>query len=619
MSSSRKKTWLSVTATAALMMSLGVLQFSTVDAAPGDDAFDVPGIASLNTGFDAWTEVVSCPSAGNCSAGGNYYTATGGSGVFVVSQVDGVWGTAIVVPGLAALNQGEDARIRGLSCASAGNCSAGGYYSDAAVDGLDQGFVVSQVDGVWGTAIGLPGLAALNTNGDAEVNDVACGSPGNCVAVGEYKDSDGDHGFVATQMDGVWGTAIPAPGLLDLDVTHDSEIDSVSCAATGECSAVGYYNDSNNLTQSFAVSLVNGTWGTARTIPGLAALNTDGDSQLNTVSCTSAGSCSAGGDYDDAVDGDQAFVVSQVDGVWGTATALPGLAALNTGNDAVVSSISCTTSGYCTAVGYYETVGEKYQGFVATQTNGTWGVARDVPGLVTLNTGGDAEVESVDCVSPGNCVGGGYYYTADGDYFAFYSVQTEGTWSDAIRTPGLPTLPNTNEAEVREISCATDGTCVAGGYYQSGDDPDNDYQAYLFEIPIIPGGVLQTVTPARLVETREGPNDETVDGLFEGIRKVDADSVTRFQVAGRAGIPEGAAAAMLTVAAILPDGPGHFTVWSCEGDPPLATNLNHGDGGVVANAVLTPLNDDGEACIYSVRGVNLTVDVNGYIPGHIHD
>jgi hypothetical protein len=133
------------------------------------------------------------------------------------------------------------------------------------------------------------------------------------------------------------------------------------------------------------------------------------------------------------------------------------------------------------------------------------------------------------------------------------------------------------------------------------------------------GGSPNTVTPARLVETREGPNDETVDGLFEGIRKVDADSVTRFQVAGRAGIPEGAAAAMLTVAAILPDGPGHFTVWSCEGDPPLATNLNHGDGGVVANAVLTPLNDDGEACIYSVRGVNLTVDVNGYIPGHIHD
>ena len=47
-----------------------------------------------------------------------------------------------------------------MSCASAGNCSAGGYYTDGA--GHEQAFVVSEVNGTWGTAIEVPGTAALN-------------------------------------------------------------------------------------------------------------------------------------------------------------------------------------------------------------------------------------------------------------------------------------------------------------------------------------------------------------------------------------------------------------------------------------------------------------------------
>ena len=42
----------------------------------------------------------------------------------------GTWGEAREVPGLAALNQGGFANITSVSCASAGNCSAGGLYID---------------------------------------------------------------------------------------------------------------------------------------------------------------------------------------------------------------------------------------------------------------------------------------------------------------------------------------------------------------------------------------------------------------------------------------------------------------------------------------------------------
>ena len=101
----------------------------------------------------------------------------------------GTWGTAIEVPGTATLNTGGYARIDSVSCRSAGNCSAGGFYRDST--SRFQAFVVSQVNGKWGTAREVPGTATLNTGGDAQINSVSCGSAGNCSAGGNYTDSSG--------------------------------------------------------------------------------------------------------------------------------------------------------------------------------------------------------------------------------------------------------------------------------------------------------------------------------------------------------------------------------------------------------------------------------------------
>ena len=77
-----------------------------------------------------------------------------------------------------------------------------------------------------------------------------------------------------------------------------------------------------------------GTWGKAEEVPGTAALNTAGAAAINSVSCASAGNCSAGGGYYGGATGDQAFVVSEVKGTWGKAEEVPGTAALNTGGAA---------------------------------------------------------------------------------------------------------------------------------------------------------------------------------------------------------------------------------------------------------------------------------------------
>jgi hypothetical protein len=85
----------------------------------------------------------------------------------------------------------------------------------------------------------------------------------------------------------------------------------VSCASAGNCSAGGFYADSSNKEQAFVVSEVGGAWHKAIEVRGTAALNKGGQAHILSVSCTSAGHCSAGGTYADGSGVIQAFVVSQ--------------------------------------------------------------------------------------------------------------------------------------------------------------------------------------------------------------------------------------------------------------------------------------------------------------------
>src|SRR5690242_9783539 len=74
-----------------------------------------------------------------------------------VGTLGGTWGTAEEVPGTAALNKAGGAEISSVSCASAGNCSAGGFYETGRPRfPRTQVFVVSETHGTWGTAEQVP-------------------------------------------------------------------------------------------------------------------------------------------------------------------------------------------------------------------------------------------------------------------------------------------------------------------------------------------------------------------------------------------------------------------------------------------------------------------------------
>ena len=130
------------------------------------------------------------------------------------------------------------------------------------------------------------------------------------------------------------------------------------------------------------------------------------------------------------------------------------------------------------------------------------------------------------------------------------------------------------------------------------------------------GATLRPVVPARLLETRSGPGNQTVDDQFEGIGVRAADSTLQLQIAGRGDIPIGTDAVMLNVTAVLPQAAGHVTVWPCDRSRPTASSLNYTAGQVVPNAVLAKLDPQGRVCLYTRAATHLLVDVNGAIaPG----
>src|SRR5258706_4261151 len=170
--------------------------------------------------------------------------------------------------------------------------------------------------GGWGNAEEVPGLAALNA-GDAEVQSVSCPSAAECVAVGFYTDElHATQGFVVAQHDGQWGGAIEVPGLGPLNGVVSSGVNSVSCPSAGNCVAVGLFSDDSARDEGFVVAERGGVWGKARQIPGLAALNVGGSASVMSVSCPSVGNCGLGGSYLDGSRHRQAFVASEQGGAW---------------------------------------------------------------------------------------------------------------------------------------------------------------------------------------------------------------------------------------------------------------------------------------------------------------
>ncbi len=183
--------------------------------------------------------------------------------------MNGRWHAAIEVPGTAALNKSGWAQVNAVSCGSAGNRSA---LRAAAVHQPDRRQRRGHLPGVRGQRAerpladrdrSAPGTPALNKGGWAQVpHGVVRGSAGNCSGrmLGTTGSDWDQQAFVASEVNGRWHAAIEIPGTAALNKGGNAQVSSVSCGSAGHCSAGGYYQDSSSSRQQvFVASEVNGS------------------------------------------------------------------------------------------------------------------------------------------------------------------------------------------------------------------------------------------------------------------------------------------------------------------------------------------------------------------------
>ena len=117
---------------------------------------------------------------------------------------------------------------------------------------------------------------------------------------------------------------------------------------------------------------------------------------------------------------------------------------------------------------------------------------------------------------------------------------------------------------------------------------------------------FQPITPARLVVTR--------CGIGGPAGKLPGGTVRTAHVAGFSGVPtSGTGAVVLNVTATSPNSDGFFTVYPC-GAVPNASNVNFRAGATVPNMVVSPLDVNGDICIYTSVTSDVIVDVAGSFP-----
>src|SRR5262249_44079140 len=157
------------------------------------------------------------------------------------------------------------------------------------------------------------------------------------------------HGLLLTQTSGHWTAAeAPLPANARSDLSAD--LLSVSCASAGNCTAVGAYIDSSNNQQGLLLTQTSGNWATGVKAPLPAASAPAPAVALRWGSCRAPGSSPARRTSLVRPGRPQGLLLTQTSGHWTAAEApVPANAAPDPG--VVSNSVSCGSAGNCTAVG----------------------------------------------------------------------------------------------------------------------------------------------------------------------------------------------------------------------------------------------------------------------------
>ncbi len=366
---------------------------------------------------------VSCASASRCLAVGDYMPDNEDQLTLAESWNGTRWQLA------NAPSPGDHSadHLSGVSCATRSFCMAVGGVVVETSSQCDSEAALCDLALTWhaGKWRKLPTPGA----GGSGLTAVSCADASQCVAIGDADQAFAWNGAAWTSL------TIAQPGATALA--------DLSCASSSACTAVGDYVTIDNSQLTLAEQWTGGsTWMPQRTpSPG------DAFNGLSGVSCASATSCVAVGNFINGSDG-QVTLAEQWNGrSWQVLpTSSPGP------NVNVLDAVSCPTASDCTAVGYYDSAGQ-HQAF-AEQWNGASWQVQSVPHVGSLT--------AVSCVAAGNCVAVGSYVSGR------KRLALTATWNGTAWTIQPSPAPGGSFTEFNAVSCPSAGDCVAVGDYSTG-------------------------------------------------------------------------------------------------------------------------------------------------------
>jgi hypothetical protein len=449
---------------------------SVLPASASIPAWAAAKLATLPVGAqgipDGFLPTLTCVSIGNCEAGGAYTDSHGDVEGLVLNEAKGVWTApqTLKAPANAAANPGVT--IYALSCGALNNCAAAGSYQDRADNVL--AFVANEVAGHWLPAkqVTLP-TNALAKGQNALLRSIQCSSSGECSAVGTYDDNNSitsrTEGFVVSETHGTWARAreVVAP---NPNFNPFLSLNQIACASVGDCVAVGSFINANDVTEGLVVDQVGGAWTHGRTLALPSNASAFAGATLSEVACVHRSDCAVFGTYNTTTGAVEALSARSLNGVWSQAVqvTLPANAGLNPhvflyGFD----GIACATSGNCAAGGQYEDASGDFQGFLANETAGTWQSATELalPGGAK-QAGKNGGVVALACPAVGECRASGAYVDASGNYQAVVVTEQGGSWQTGVKVvlPGNATTVGV-DGGIYSLICLTTSSCVGTGSY----------------------------------------------------------------------------------------------------------------------------------------------------------
>jgi subtilisin family serine protease len=122
-----------------------------------------------------------------------------------------------------------------------------------------------------------------------------------------------------------------------------------------------------------------------------------------------------------------------------------------------------------------------------------------------------------------------------------------------------------------------------------------------------------TITPTRVADTRLDIGNVGTNKIGDG---AGGGTPLTFKIAGTGNIPtEGVSAVSLNITAVdtqVGNVGGYFKVYPCASGQPDVSNLNFVSNQTIANAVIVPVDTNGNICVYVYGQAHILIDTNGW-------